>query len=380
VEAVLHETHGLMVYQEDVTRTAMKLAGFNAFEGNQLRKIISGKAPEKLAVIKNKFMSGCYDYGLNEQQTKDLWAMIESFSGYSFCKPHSASYALVSFKAAYLKQRFPEYFLAAVLSNYGGFYATSAYLNYARRLGIRIKLPDINTSQRPFSASHKQITIGFEQIKGLHTNSVTQIIEERKNSVFMNLKDFMDRVILPVKDLKKLILVGAFDEIESGQTRSTLMLRALCHSPSREDNVLNAFHAGLEGFPQLPAFNEKQRDALETEILGFPVSRTQLERFKPEFQQMSHMTAEEMDTRPAQSVTMFGTLISAKTVRTHTHEKMAFLTFEDGTDMFECVAFPAVYQTYAPDIEHGSSYCLKGHIENQQGAISLHLSELKRLT
>jgi len=383
-EEVLKETHGLMVYQEDVTRTAMALAGFDAYEGNLLRKIISKKAPEKLAVLKQKFERGCRLTGLEDEQIQAAWNMVESFAGYSFCKPHSASYALVSFKAAYLKLNFPEYFLAAVLSNYGGFYSTYTYLSYARRLGVRIQLPDINASQTAFRARPGRIVIGFNQIKGLKENSVQQILTVREKGAFEDLNDFIDRLELPKRDLRRLILIGCFDRIEPNRTRSSLMLQALCRlSEGRlaegqhlgvAESMLEAFRPDAGNVPVLPAFSPEQVDAIETSILGFPVTRTPLNRY--ECDAIQHILAEDLAEHVGREVTILGTLLSAKTVRTKDRESMSFLTFEDASDLFECVAFPECYRQHAALFEYEASYRLRGTVENQMGALAIHLTEL----
>ena len=379
LEEVLHETHGLMVYQEDVTRTAMALAGFNAFEGNLLRKIISKKAPEKLAALKEKFVQGCLKNGLAQQEIDATWSMIESFAGYSFCKPHSASYALVSFKSAYLKLRYPEYFMAAVLSNYGGYYSTYTYLSYARRLGIAVHLPDINKSQKGFSASPGCIIIGFDQIKGLKATSIDMILKERAASPYTDLNDFLERTSLPKRDLRKLIILGCFDRLEPNRSRATLMLHSLCHSSEEQSQMLEPFTPSVKNIPRLPLFSMEQKDAIECSFLSFPVSRTPLDQHSEAIRTTHHVHAEDLALFVGKSITMFGTLLTAKTVRTKNHESMSFLTFEDSTDLFECVAFPESYRQFAISFEYEKSYLLKGQVEEQMGAAALHLTSMQKL-
>ena len=138
LDEILAETHGLMVYQEDLTKVAMAVAGFNAVKGDTLRKLMGKTGVQKqLRHMREKFQRGCKKQGLSTHQIEQIWAMVESFQGYSFCKPHSASYALVSFKSAFLKFHYPAEFMAAVISNRGGFYSPFAYLSHARRWGWR---------------------------------------------------------------------------------------------------------------------------------------------------------------------------------------------------------------------------------------------------
>ncbi len=145
---LLDDNYGVMVYQEDVTRVAMKLSNFPLPEAEELRKILSKKHKHRrLLDLRQKFYDGARKNGAELETIDKIWEMIMSFAGYSFCKPHSASYALVSFKSAYLRAHFPAEFMAAVISNMGGFYATFAYVSEAKRMDIKVLPPDINKSR-----------------------------------------------------------------------------------------------------------------------------------------------------------------------------------------------------------------------------------------
>jgi len=171
LEGILDETYGIMSYQEDVTKVAMAIADFTADEGETLRKVLTKKSREKkLPDFKQKFYSGAKKKGVFIKTVDRLWDMILSFSGYSFCKPHSASYALVSFKSAYLRAHYPAEFMASVISNGGGYYSTQAYIHEAKRMGISFLLPDINESEVPYvplpsSLIPSFIRVGFMQIR-----------------------------------------------------------------------------------------------------------------------------------------------------------------------------------------------------------------------
>ena len=142
LEGVLDETYGIMVYQEDVARVAIAAAGFNPGEADQLRKTLSKKnRAEKLARWRKRFLSGAAASGTPAADAEMLWEGILSFDGYSFCKSHSASYALVSYRLAWLKLRYPLEFMVSVINNGGGFYSRQVYLNIVRRMGSRCLSP-----------------------------------------------------------------------------------------------------------------------------------------------------------------------------------------------------------------------------------------------
>src|SRR5205085_1853585 len=177
---ILKETYDIMVYQEDVTKVAMTLAGFSLEDADQLRKVISKKhKARQLRDYYEKFCLGAAKNGALPEIIDKVWAMIMSFAGYSFCKPHSASYAQVSFKCAYLRAHYPAEFIAAVISNQGGFYSAFAYLSEARRMGLRILPPDINDSAWAYRGHGRTIRMGLMQIKALSKALVDEVIDKR---------------------------------------------------------------------------------------------------------------------------------------------------------------------------------------------------------
>ena len=214
LKELLAETYGILVYQEDVVRVAMALAGFTWGEADGLRKVISKKSPEQLADYHQRFIDGCRRRSIADEVVKAVWEMFLSFSGYSFCKPHSASYALVSFKSAYLKVHYPAEFMAAVISNGGGYYSTLAYISEARRMGITVLGPDLNASDWPYRGAGKTIRMGLQQLQNIRRDVLQTILEERKrNGPFMSLEDFLQRVELTPGDGAVLIKSGALDSL-----------------------------------------------------------------------------------------------------------------------------------------------------------------------
>src|SRR5262245_19925084 len=152
LDEVLVETYGIMCYQEDVAKVAMRMAGFSTVDADGLRKVLARKWPGKrMEDYREQFFDGARARGIGEEVAAKVWDMILSFSGYSFCKPHSASYAMVSFQSCYLKAHYPAEFIAAVISNQGGYYSPFAYVSEARRMGLRVLLPDVNASEKEYT-------------------------------------------------------------------------------------------------------------------------------------------------------------------------------------------------------------------------------------
>src|SRR4030067_1166311 len=157
MEEHLSETYGVMIYQEDVIKVAHHIAGLTLEEADLLRRGKSGKMRSHKAMeqIMHKFFISSKDKGLTDDQAKELWRQIESFAGYSFCKAHSASFALLSFQVAFLKAHYPAEFMANVLNNGGGFYSAAVYIQEAKRLGLKVELPSVNESYFEYTGKEK---------------------------------------------------------------------------------------------------------------------------------------------------------------------------------------------------------------------------------
>ncbi len=155
LEETLRETFGIMVYQEDVSRVAIDLAGFSAGEADRLRKVLTKKCRElRLAVFRGKFFAGGVERGVSPEVIEKVWEMILSFDDYSFCKSHSASYAVVSFKLAWMKRFHPLEFFVSVINNGGGYYTWQTYIDECRRAGFPVLPPDVNLSGRVYIAEY----------------------------------------------------------------------------------------------------------------------------------------------------------------------------------------------------------------------------------
>jgi DNA polymerase III alpha subunit len=229
----LAETFGVMVYQEDVVNVCASFAGMPLATGDGLRKALSKKRPVKaLASYAEEFFTGAAARGRDLAVAKQVWEMVMSFAGYSFCKGHSCSYIQVAQQSGYLRAHYPAEFFAAVLANGGGFYAPFAYVAEARRAGVTILPPDVNASAAGTTGKDGVIRIGFQFIKGLSAEAVERILvgrsESRKvgkceRSDYRDLPDLRQRTALKPDDLRLLVKVGALDSIANGMTRPEML-------------------------------------------------------------------------------------------------------------------------------------------------------------
>jgi DNA-directed DNA polymerase III PolC len=394
--AVLGETHGVMIYQEDVLRVAHVLAGMSLGQADTLRRSMSGKlrSPEAMAQVRAGFLAGCVANGVARAVAEETWRQVESFAGYAFCKAHSASYALLSFQVAYLKAHHPAEFMAAVISNQGGFYDTAAYLSEARRMGLALLLPDVNRSEREYTGRGREIRMGLMAFPGLAESAVEGLLSARRaGGPFTNLSDLMGRAGLGRADLELLVRGGACDGFEL--TRPELLWRLACRGAGRAPRPPGA-HAGEDGdlfpgacgldhlVPRLPEYPLAERCRMEREIFGFPVTRHPLE-LAPRVPAaggpaLPLVTADRMARFAGRRVRMRGLAISYKRVPVRrTGAWMKFLSCEDLTGTFEATLFPAAYGRYAELALGPGPFLLEGRVELDHGVPSLTVDRLAAL-
>jgi len=375
MEKYLGETYGVMIYQEDVIKIAHHIAGLSLEEADLLRRAMSGKmrSHDAMEKIKKHFFTSCRQKGISCKNSFELWRQIESFAGYAFCKAHSASFALLSFQVAYLKVHFPAEFMASVLSNGGGYYSAAVYIQEAKRMGLKILLPDINQSSFEYSGRDKEIRIGFMAIKKLNGNTIHKIEKERKtNGIYMSLADFLVRTQTGYEETAILIKCGAMDCFD--KTRPTLMRLLDVYISRRKilsDEILDLFiHESflLENLIETKTqYSIEEICTIEYETFGYMVTRHPLEFFNDVLNQKNIIKAAEMKNFNGRYVKMLGWYMTSKRIKTKKGEIMKFLSLEDLTGTFEAVMFPEVYSKFAEQTFSMGPYVIEGKIDVDGG-------------
>jgi error-prone DNA polymerase len=370
-----------MVYQEDVSQIAMKLAGFDAAEADTLRKVLSKKSKEQLSDYRSRFYKGCRQRGVSRQVIETVWEMIESFGGYSFCKPHSASYALVSFKSAYLKAHYPAEFMAAVISNGGGYYSTFAYISEARRLGLRVLGPDVNASDINYQGKDRIIRVGLMQLKGIPQDVLEMIINERsRNGPFRSLDDFCQRITPEPAAARILVQSGTLDSIAGGLNRPQMLWRF--YGEGRDKAVGDSFSLLPNGavsveWPQVRDYDRSTKLSHERETLGFMLSVHPLKEIYISGRKI--VPANQLSRYVGRRVTLAAWSITGKEVLTKKGDPMEFVSFEDETAIFETTFFPKAYQRFCQILDMNRAYLITGRVEEQYGTVSVNVEHIRRL-
>ncbi|MDK9708977.1 MAG: DNA polymerase III subunit alpha [Desulforhopalus sp.] len=373
---VLDETFGLMVYQEDVAKVAVALAGFSHVDGDGLRKAMAKKDKAvKLANYKAMFFAGCADRGVAPEAVADMWRMIESFDGYSFCKPHSASYARVSFQAAYLKRHYPAEFMAAVISNQGGYYSTFAYVSEAKRLGLQILPPDVQRSLVAWTGKGRQMRVGLQNVHGLSAGFLERLLAAREKGRFEDVGDFFQRTRPAENEAAALIHAGALDGLAPGSNRTVLLWQwASFQRATQDKGCLSLFAVRLPPPPPLPPPDALAKARREFAALGFLCEGHPLRFLKMPARGCTKV--EDLPHQVGRRVSLAAWLLTGKMVSTKTGEVMEFLTFEDETGQVETTFFPETYRTYAHLLRSGRGYILAGLVEEDYGALTFTVEQV----
>jgi len=383
---MLEETLGVMVFQEQLSQAAIHLAGFDPAEADTLRKVVSKKHREKkLRDFCARFVAGGRARGVTDTVIREVWEMMMGFDGYSFCKPHSASYTMVAYKSAFLRAHYPAEFMASVISNGGGYYSTFGYLSEARRMGLGILPPCLNQSEIKYTGKGREIRVGLMQLKDLCTDAVEAIVHERaKNGPFASFEDFLKRAgrHIRLQDARVLIKAGCFDAVAAGINRAGLMWEALRHFHNKEgeDRPLALFSAPIPSAHLKESARTPEEDRPypkelmwkhELETFGFILSTHPLHLYTDTLRRLNYVRAGDLHKAVGRRVTTVGWQITGKTVQTQDGEPMKFVSFEDPTGIYEAVLFPQAYHRFCHMLNAARPYLIKGRVQEEFGAVTL---------
>ncbi len=387
-------SYGILVYQDDVLLTAIKLGGYSWLEADALRKAMGKKIPKVMQAEKEKLTKGFMEYGkLSKQLSEKLWELIEPFAAYGFNKAHAASYGKVAYQTAYMKANYPVEYLAALLTaDSGDTDKISIFVAEAKRMGVKVLPPDVNESGTDFTVvSNGSIRFGLSSIKNFGDGISESIIAERKeHGQYKTLSDFLSRVgskNLNRKSLESLIKCGALDSLNP--SRGTLIdnIDTLLsyHREATASSPQDSLFGSLMALPELALPEGKPASFIdklvwEKELLGIYVSGHPLDVHTAITKKATLSIAKIKEERQSGMLVILPVLVTiVRTLLTKSGEKMAFVTVEDTTDSIEAVVFPKLFKTHANTIVTGACMLAKGKVSIRNGEVTLAIEELKPL-
>ncbi len=382
LEPILKETYGVMIYQEQVQKAANLLAGYSLGKGDILRRAMGKKDPDEMARQRDQFIEGCMRVN-NIPKTKagEIFDLIEKFAGYGFNKSHSAAYAVLSYRTAYLKAHYPVEFMAALLSSeMNNFDKLPGLIAEARQMGIPVLPPDVNRSNLRFTPDGDTLRYGMAGIKNVGSSAVMEIIAEReREGPFKGLVDFCSRLgssLVNRKVLEALVSCGTFDfcGISRGRMYSGIDFALSRAASVREDRLSGQTslferlgetekESGEDNLPSAPEWPENEMLAREKELLGFYISGHPLTDHEATLKTFNMPDPEKQAMRPGQQVRLGGLVTQLVNKYTRQKRPMAVCRLELLDQAVEVVVFPDTFQEYGVYLRNDHPVMVCGEVD-----------------
>lgn len=389
LKPILDDTFGCVVYQEQVMQIFRSLAGYSYGRADVVRRAMSKKKKAVMEAERVTFIEGCAKNDISSNVANEIFDLVSEFSKYAFNKSHAACYALVAYRTAYLKRYYPAPFMAALLTSVlDSSNKVARYIAECKRLGLRLAVPDVNTSQKGFSANGNVINYGLLGIKNLGSEFIKDIIKERENGMYKDLFDFCSRLQTThfnKRAVESLIRSGALDSLGANRRQMLQALPALVnnleeHRRKTMYGQVGFFELGADDsfginfdMPNVEEFPKSELLKMEKEMTGLYLSGHPLDKYDDLINKLGY--ARTIDLLEAEknslskykdggAVTLVGIITGITIKQTRNGKNMAFVRIEDMFGSIEIIVFPNT-------LERFSSYLVNGGIITVSGSLSL---------
>ncbi len=409
VRDVLEETHGVMVYQEQVMRILNRLGAISLSDAYTCIKAISKKKLPVIAKYQEEFIDGAVAKGVSREKALDLFGLIEKFAGYGFNKSHSTAYALIAYQTAYLKAHYPVEFMAALLTgdipgrNFKSKDALIEHLEDCRRMDITLVPPDVNRSDVVFAVDRseknsRRIHFALSAIKGCGGGAAVAIVKERnEQGPYKSLFDFCERVdsrTVNRSTLETLIKAGAFDSFGAQRSQLSAVVEKAIQSGTAaiEDrrrgqaNLFDQFSDDEIGgdtavnLPNIPEWPDRQKLAGEKEVLGYYLCSHPLAEYERSLADYcSHTTTDLARTEHREEVVVGGMLSAVKFSHTknprrgQTETKYVMFDLEDMQGLVRCILWPDQFAVCGQLVETDAILVVRGAVDRRPGSEETNL-------
>ena len=396
---ILEETHGVMVYQEQVMRILNRLGGIELASAYTCIKAISKKKEAIIQANREDFLKGAVEQGLSQKVAENFWNMIVKFAGYGFNKSHSTAYALIAYQTAYLKAHYSVEFMAALLTgdipgrNFMRKDSLIEHIEDCERMSIEVVPPSVNTSGVEFTVDGKLIYFGMSAIKGCGGSAAEALVVAREAAgPFKDIFDLCERVETSrcnKSSLENLIKAGALDCFGANRRQLTEVLeRAIqagqamqADNRSGQQNLFGAFEesedteevSATADLPQIEEYPERERLMMEKEVLGYYLTAHPLDEHMDKLKQFtSHTTNKLIDIPDRGEVILGGMISSIKEAHTRNPKpgqpsKYANFDLEDVEGSVRCIMWPRQYAEFGHLIVPDDIVIIKGVVDRRGG-------------
>ena len=341
LKPVLESTYGIIIYQEQVMQIANIMAGYSLGEADILRRAMSKKSHEIMESERDKFIKRSINKGYDEETSKKVFDLIYKFADFGFNKAHAVGYSVFSFKMAYLKAHYPEYFMSYLLTMFiGNSTKIARYINEAKNEKVSILLPSINESEYKFIVKDNKIRFSLACIRNVGVLISKEILKEREKGKFNDFFDFVKRCYsktIDKKVIESLIYAGCFDEFN--YNRQTLINNidiAINYAELASD-----LDDSLITVPDIQIFDEYSKDDLikqEYSVFGFYLSYHPVQNYRK-----NNINTTLIKNYFNKKINIYLLIDNIRVIKTKNGEKMAFMGASDEYGDIDCVMFPKTY-------------------------------------
>ena len=396
LEDILRDTYGVIVYQEQVMQIAARMGGYSLGEADILRRAMGKKKKEVMAAEREKFVDRARRQGIRASDAHKVFDLMEYFAGYGFNKSHSAAYALVAYRTAWLKAHEPVHFMAALLtSEKGNTDKLVKYINECREMGIRVLPPDVNSSGLDFTVEGDAIRFGLSAIRNAGESAIRSILDARAErgrfrSLF-ELAEAVDARLVNKRVLEALVQSGALDSLGPARSRLAAAIDTAVEwgqkrRAEREAGQASLFAggggAGEPGsaehrLPELPDWDERTRLGHEKATLGFYVTGHPLEAHRDVIRDFAtHATADLRDAPPGSEVAVAGIVSDLKRRRSKRGSWWASMQIEDLQGVVEVIVFPKAYESCQGLLDNDRAVLVTGRLDVDEDRIRIHADDV----
>ncbi len=394
MRSYLEKSYGILVYQEDVMFTALHLAGYNWKTVDTFRKAIGKKITAEMDKQHSIFIEGCKKHSnLSTSEAEKIWDLFKPFEGYGFNKAHAASYGFVTYKTAYLKTYYPEYFFASLMTIHAGDVKRIAeYINDAKEYNIPILPPNIHESVQQFSVlkkdDKKYIRFGLSSIKNFGTAVADIIIQEReKNGPFQSLSDFLKRMppsVIHKRSLEALVYSGALDSLGRRGTLLKNIETMVLYNREANTSISTNTLFGNETMNTVVLkegmdITDETMLYWEKELLGVYVSGHPILQFRNRIKNIPDTIKTAMEKTDGYPITLIATISEISVGRTKRGKRMATLIIEDEKGIMEANCFPEIFARYEDVLGPHRSLILSGKISIREEFFSLVIEKISEI-
>jgi error-prone DNA polymerase len=387
LEPVLKETHGAVIWQDQVLGVVMALSGFSAGEADGLRRAMTRKRSEEaIASHYERFVAGAVERGVSPEIADKVFDKLRGFSSYGFPKAHSVAFALLAYQSSWLRHYYPaEFFAALINAQPMGFYSRDTLLRDARRCGVGARGPDVNAScvlstVEPADDGYA-IRLGLSVIDHIGMDDARVVEEERRSGgPFTSIENFAQRVPLRIDLLEQLVMAGATASLP-GERREQLWQLGMVARPVVESNEAGALQATMDTVPdevpELPQLSLFEQVALDFEKTGISVRAHPVELLRPVLGENVVSVEQLKQCKHGATVEVVGRVIARQ--RPETANGVLFILLEDETGMANVVVLPPVYKKVRMVARSSPMLRVHGRVELRKGILNVLATDLVRL-